>query len=87
MKKQFLSSILFVGGLSNMKGFLSRVREELEFLLDDYFDGKYSALKGHIGFYTNPEPSSTKFCSAWIGGKSFILAFIYIVFSQLNQSS
>lgn len=33
VKKQYLGSLLFVGGLSHMKGFLSRIREELEFLL------------------------------------------------------
>lgn len=77
---------MFVGGLSNMRGFLKRVKEELEFLLDDYANGKYSALKKHIKFYVHPEPASTKFSTAWVGGLFRIcLTTDIFIFSKLDQ--
>ncbi|KAI6175884.1 hypothetical protein M3Y97_00738400 [Aphelenchoides bicaudatus] len=75
-KTQYLSNLMFVGGLSNMRGFLKRVHEELCFLLDDYKDGRYSKLKGYIKFYTRPEPASTLFSTAWVGA-SLISSFDY----------
>lgn len=70
-----------------MNGFLSRIREEIEFLLDDYFDGRYSALKSYIGFFVNPEPLATKFCTAWIGGLFIFYECINLAFSASLSSS
>lgn len=82
MKRTFLGNLMFVGGLSNMQGFLARMREELEFLLDNYENGKYSKMKNDIGFHVNPDPSSTRFSTAWVGGPLSLFTSFHFLIQQ-----
>jgi hypothetical protein len=64
-----------------MNGFLARVKEEILFLLEHDYDGKYSGLK-EVGFYVFPESESIKFYEAWLGGSLSYLALDSLLNSE-----
>ncbi|KAI6236475.1 BMA-ARP-11, isoform a [Aphelenchoides besseyi] len=66
LKRKYAENLLFVGGLSQMKGFLARIRSELLFLFEDDYDQRLSNIN-KIKFHYTSNSSIISNYSAWLG--------------------
>ncbi|KAI6187124.1 hypothetical protein M3Y98_00208300 [Aphelenchoides besseyi] len=66
LKRKYAENLLFVGGLSQMKGFLTRIRSELLFLFENDYDQRLSKIS-NIKFHYTPNATTISNYSAWLG--------------------
>lgn len=79
MRRVLLSNLLIVGGLTRMKGFLSRLKSELHRLIHDSNEEYYHRLNGlnEIAFYRFKDNANLELYSAWLGGRLFIFYYFF----------